>query len=209
MNNLVQHSEKDRLRDVVDCVNETIDILRNIGEEKLSTELEKYFVHDSGNRDSLLEASFYFMFAGEYERAKKLQEAYCMDRIAQGDCDSRIGGIASMAWAYFLTSMRETKRKNEKRLYIMELDNKTIKIGVSNDVKVRISQIKHSSGATVLRCIFSEYDSQKAYKAEATLHRYFAKNRLNGEFFNVSFDEAVDVLERLALVKELAYLGVA
>lgn len=98
-------------------------------------------------------------------------------------------------YPYLVNAVRELIIRNmieketndlKKCMYLLEMSNGTIKIGIAKDVERRISQIKTASGMDVKKCIFTS-SFENAHKYENGLHRKYKKDRKNGEYFSTSF----------------------
>lgn len=88
--------------------------------------------------------------------------------------------------------------KDLKCVYVLEMSNNTIKIGVSNNVKRRILEISSRTGLKVINSYNSKMIERKiAFDIERECHNYFSSNRVKGEFFNVSFTKACAELQKL------------
>ena len=82
--------------------------------------------------------------------------------------------------------------KKDTFVYVFLLENGTIKIGKSIDVKRRKSNIECSSGMNIVRYWKSEgHTSRGASDLERVAHEHFSKSRLIGEFFNVPYKKAI------------------
>ena len=84
-----------------------------------------------------------------------------------------------------------------KCMYILEMSNKTVKIGCTKDFKKRMRNIVTGSGLGVMNWCRSEYISaREAYYIEGTCHKAFDDCRVLGEFFDVDFEKAVTELKK-------------
>ncbi len=82
-----------------------------------------------------------------------------------------------------------------KYLYVLEFTNGTVKIGITKEKERRMQAISSASGMDITRSYFTgKIDNVQSLETE--LHRHFKDSRLNGEFFNISFDEAVTEVEK-------------
>lgn len=89
-----------------------------------------------------------------------------------------------------------TTDKN-KYLYVLEFANGTIKIGITNEKDKRLKAIQSASGMEIKRKYFTNV-IENVHILETELHRHFKNNRLKGEFFSVSYEDAVaEVIKRL------------
>ena len=82
-------------------------------------------------------------------------------------------------------------------VYVFRLGNDTTKIGVTADLVDRARGVERSSGSKVVRIHNSDFvDRELALKLEKSLHNKFSSQRLEGEFFSVTFEAACRELER-------------
>ena len=89
----------------------------------------------------------------------------------------------------------------KKRVYINALDNGTVKIGVSNNVKSRQKSIIGNGGVFILRyCYTNMLPVAEAMLIEQKCHVHFKERCKVGEFFYVTYDEAKAYLQTLAHV---------
>lgn len=85
-----------------------------------------------------------------------------------------------------------------KSVYVFEMDNDTVKIGYTKNIRQRMQTISSSSGLAITNGYSTEFvDSEIAYLIEQTCHEIFDDRRVRGEFFKVPFAEAVEVLQKL------------
>ena len=84
-------------------------------------------------------------------------------------------------------------------LYAFEMSDSTVKIGVSRQVKKRSWQVSNATGLEVLRVYQTDSMPEKvALRLERHLHGIFADRNARNEFFNITFEEAVTELDKLA-----------
>jgi len=78
--------------------------------------------------------------------------------------------------------------KEKKKVYILELDNGMIKIGISNNISFRIRELEQKNDYKVLSFISSEWlEDYRAYEVEQTLHVYYSQYSTTlPEHFNVA-----------------------
>lgn len=90
-------------------------------------------------------------------------------------------------------------------VYVFELDNNTVKIGISENIRRRIKEIQ-GGGNTVLRFAISQrgFKKSEARRIEAACHRYFKNRRKpkQREYFYVPYDEANAYLQTYTPVIE-------
>lgn len=82
-------------------------------------------------------------------------------------------------------------------VYLLKMDNDTVKIGITDSIKKRIPQIEHASGNFVLE----GYHTMKLLKSvasgiETLMHETFAQYRKKGEYFYITLNEARAKLEK-------------
>ena len=83
-------------------------------------------------------------------------------------------------------------------VYVLEMSNGTVKIGYSRNVEKRMRNISTGSGLEILNHYETELiDSEIAYSVEQECHDAFDTQRIKGEFFNITFDEACDKLKEI------------
>lgn len=82
-----------------------------------------------------------------------------------------------------------------KYLYVLEFSNGTVKIGITKEKEKRMKAISSASGMDVTRSYFTE-KIDNVQNLETEIHKNFKDKRLNGEFFSVSFEEAVSEVKK-------------
>lgn len=93
-----------------------------------------------------------------------------------------------------LEDFRKPTLKN-KYLYVLEFTNGTVKIGITKEKEKRMKAISSASGMDITRSYFTG-KINNVQGLETELHRHFKDKRLNGEFFNIDFDDAVAEVEK-------------
>lgn len=93
----------------------------------------------------------------------------------------------------------KSHKVSEKCVYILEMSNATVKIGVTQDLYRRQNAISTGSGLNIVRwCHTSGLPRNEAYMIENACHKTFRYKRIKGEFFEISFEEAVAELQKYA-----------
>lgn len=88
--------------------------------------------------------------------------------------------------------------QNLKCVYVFEMENDTVKIGYTQNVRQRMNTIISSSGLEIVKAYCTDFiDSEIAYLIEQTCHATFDAWRVRGEFFRVSFEDACIGLDKI------------
>lgn len=179
-----------RLRSIDNAVWESIDVLKNDEHNKtLGTLLEDYYMNDKGEPFLLMESAF-TLSKNNPEYFSPLKEAYILECLSKNKpIYEKILMYADFGYAYLLKTFQDNSKGN-KSIYVIEMSNRSIKIGIACDVERRFKQICSSSGMDILK----EYHTPKilnAFEIEQKLHRHFKQKKLHGEYFHIDFDDAV------------------
>lgn len=82
-------------------------------------------------------------------------------------------------------------KKPDTVVYILEFEKKLCKIGHSKDVLARAKTLATQGGRKILRIAYTKsFFKDKAQDIELICHDHFNKSRTNGEYFQITFDEA-------------------
>ena len=98
-----------------------------------------------------------------------------------------------LGWEFFVDAH---KSMNEMELpkavvYVLEMENNTVKIGMTKDIERRIKQLRGICGVKIKREWHTDTIPRKyAHMVEHLCHDEFKEQRTLGEYFNVAFDEA-------------------
>lgn len=84
-------------------------------------------------------------------------------------------------------------------IYAAEFDSSITKIGISKDVESRLKTLMNQSGRQLTQYIKIKVDDGSHFKIEKKLHDIFKNFRLNGEYFNCSFDTVKKELIKVSL----------
>lgn len=98
---------------------------------------------------------------------------------------------------YVAPNHKSHKYTDDKCVYILQMNNGTIKIGITTDFEKRLNTIKHNSGLEVIKSCRTDYLAD-AHKIESACHKHFRAYRLKGEFFKIEYAEACAELEKYA-----------
>jgi len=168
----------------------------------LAADALNYMENNIGSKEMLLKCAWKMVFQKNVntEMVLALVETYEYESVAQKNID-----IAGVAIVRAMISTEITHTIEEKCVYIVELSNGTVKIGVSANLGRRLKEIKNQSGANIIRFCYSN-NTKNAFVIEAKMHEEFSEYRLNGEFFYADYQ---DCKRRLEAFKDIAYLEVA
>ena len=90
------------------------------------------------------------------------------------------------------------KERDMSVVYVIENENKLTKIGITKRTKKRFSNIQSSSGYKIINCFYTkDMQTDLARKTKRALHKYFSNNKKLGDWFNISFSIAKDMLIKL------------
>ena len=97
-----------------------------------------------------------------------------------------------------LKSIGNLKETNGGYVYVLLADDNTVKIGVTVNPFKRVSQIETASGKEIIDWTLSKPCSNYL-EIEKELHDHFSKSRLKGEWFNIEYPEAKELLNKFKL----------
>jgi hypothetical protein len=112
-------------------------------------------------------------------------------------CDGSFTEAVDAGFLYLLQHASDgvSKKKPIKSVYVAATDTGLIKIGVSKMPDARIGQLEKSGGHNFVKRFISE-PFMLAQSVELSTHKFFQKDRKNGEYFTCSFDAAVAEVKR-------------
>lgn len=85
---------------------------------------------------------------------------------------------------------------SKQYVYIFEMNNRTIKIGISKDCKQRAKNVSTGSGLKILRICHTSEKLINARFLEEKMHKIFEDERTIGEFFYTKFEIAREALQK-------------
>ena len=86
---------------------------------------------------------------------------------------------------------------DKKCAYVLQMDNGTVKIGVTQDFNRRIKEIMNGSGMEVVRHFYTEQMNRTdAFNVESRCHKKFTDKRKRGEFFSIDFEDACNEVKK-------------
>ena len=96
-------------------------------------------------------------------------------------------------------SLKNVTESDLRRVYAFELENGTVKIGYTKNIRRRMQTISSSSGLEITNSYATGFvDSEIAYQIEQACHDTFDEYRVKGEFFRISFADACAELDKYA-----------
>lgn len=190
-----------KAEEILKSVKEISDFLIETGNEELSIYLMQIMDNEPlKNYVNFNEAGLILAKLGKWGFAEK-----CIE-IAEYE----ISLVSGCMWennhyAFLRTAVEFIKSNNEecgkkptlkdKYLYVLEFSNGTIKIGITKEKEKRMKAISSASGMDILRSYFTEKICN-VQNLETELHKHFKDKRLNGEFFSITFEEAVAEVQK-------------
>lgn len=98
----------------------------------------------------------------------------------------------------------QTHDPDKKSVYVFDMGNGTVKIGVSANVKQRATTIENSSGLTITRrCHTEQMPTRLSLQIEENCHKHFAEHRMKGEFFKITYEDAYTYLLTITPVSDI------
>lgn len=197
----------DELKEIVKKVYEIID---SASDEQKAIDAYNYFHNDAGNVFCLLEL-------GLSEAKKDLNHFSVMKNAFLYETVCKKLGDYPLILHYVMTGLyndmkedTEHGSKGVKKVYIAELSNGIVKIGVSKNPTTRLKAIANGSGCQIVNFWTSDL-MDDAYIIEHQLHSIFKSKRMKGEFFKVDFNEVVktairEIVKSSEQIQQLAYL---
>ena len=83
-------------------------------------------------------------------------------------------------------------------IYCFEMSNGTVKIGISNNVPYRAKDVEYRTRLKVTNVFYLTVGSRrKAFDIEIALHKYFAAQCVQREFFLIDFNEACEQIKAI------------
>lgn len=94
--------------------------------------------------------------------------------------------------------------QGRKLVYVFNMGNGTVKIGITNNVAERRRTIMFSSGLFIAQfCQTQLLPEKEAMLVESTCHTHFDDRRVLGEFFRVPYQEAKEFLASISSIAEI------
>lgn len=84
-----------------------------------------------------------------------------------------------------------SNRRNKHIYVIRNKENGRVKIGITEDIKIRLSSLQNQCGC-YLELLYLSPETIEAEQIEKELHQYFAEYRYLGEWFNVDYNSVLD-----------------
>ena len=83
-------------------------------------------------------------------------------------------------------------------VYAFAMEDNTVKIGMSNNVPDRAKTIEYETHLKITNVFYRTVENRKkALEIEKALHKHFAAQCTQGEFFSISFEDACKQIENL------------
>lgn len=192
------------LIDILSSVKEITDFLiqtKDDYNQKLALCLMKILDNEpSKNYINFNEAFMIMAEFGNWELAKKCIDIAELEISLEDGVMSEKNHYAHMSGAIELMKINLFKDYTkpsikDKYLYVLEFENNTVKIGITKEKEKRMKAISSASGMNITRSFFTEKIND-VQVLEKELHKHFKDKRLNGEFFRITFKEAVEEVQK-------------
>lgn len=90
----------------------------------------------------------------------------------------------------------KSEAKKDTCVYVFDMGNNSVKIGISRQVEKRLKTISFSSGLSINRYSFTKpVTKRQARKIESLCHEHFSEHRKKGEFFSIPYETACNYLK--------------
>lgn len=94
-------------------------------------------------------------------------------------------------------------KNNNKKVYVIEINDQSVKIGISVNTDKRFKQIECASGKKIINYFISP-ETPNAKKIEQLAHKHFSIYRQRGEWFSgVTFTQIKNHVERYDFSNQL------
>lgn len=164
---------------------------------ELAEELSDYVLNGKGDAEVILETAAEISFNRSMSSCAmffvKIYEDE-MIRTKGSSCPFVVHSVRELISRNIITQQDNAKNK---RLYVIKMNNETVKIGIATDINRRFRQIESASGMEITKASYTDI-FPKAHEKELQLHKKYGKNRLKGEYFSCSFTQARDDLLKIA-----------
>ncbi len=90
--------------------------------------------------------------------------------------------------------MKNAKLENGKYIYVFQNEIGNVKNGVSKNPKQRLKALENQTGVRIINT-FTTPQCSNSLEIEKLIHKEFKNKTIFGEWFNISFGYAVDMLK--------------
>ena len=176
-------------------VNKVYEIIDKAENREKAQQADDWFTNGKGTPFSLLEL-------GLSESNRDIQDFLILKEAFLRDCLALNLGDYELITHYITESVfqnqrnREVASKGVKNVYVIKMENNTVKIGITNDPNKRFKAIKAASGMKIVDQWISE-PTEISFEVERRAHGVFHNYRLHGEYFAVDFNRAIQVVSAM------------
>ena len=90
-------------------------------------------------------------------------------------------------------------------LYLITTSNNETKIGISNDVERRFKALQSANPQKLILSTTIAYETEEQSRnVERALHKHFADKNIHYEWFDVSVDEILSIIDLASTIANLA-----
>ena len=105
------------------------------------------------------------------------------------------GVIQSHAFVLKSEILNSKRNAGGGHVYVIQYKSGLVKIGKTINPKQRLDALKTMTASKIKRSFVSPFIT-KPTALESKTHKHFRANRMHGEFFKISFDEAVGFINQ-------------
>ena len=154
---------------------------------------------NSGEKDPVCPAATQFvrdvLEQAPVEQMRMEEERQAAERAKREEAERRRKEAEQQA--VIARAKREEAMRDGVHVYIFQLDNGTVKIGISNNIMRRVKQVEGAVKVTKIAYSRAGFKEWQAREIERDCHNHFRDKRKMNEYFFVPFDEAKEYLQTL------------
>lgn len=192
----VDHAGLGRI--VVETKREPVVPFDSCGEAELFM-LQLVDLLNSGEKDPVCPAATQFirdvLEQAPVEQMRMEEERQAAERAQREEAERRRKEAEQQA--AIARAKREEAMRDGVHVYIFELDNGTVKIGISNNIMRRVKEVQGAVKVTKIAYSRASFKEWQAREIERDCHNHFRDKRKMNEYFYVTFNEAKTYLQNI------------
>lgn len=154
---------------------------------------------NSGEKDPVCPAATQFvrdvLEQAPVEQMRMEEERQAAERAKREEAERRRKEAEQQA--AIARAKREEAMRDGVHVYIFQLDNDTVKIGISNNIMRRVKEVEGAVKVTKIAYSRAGFKEWQAREIERDCHNHFRDKRKMNEYFFAPFDEAKEYLQTL------------